>query len=67
VTESKRTPREEADPRQPAWDAVFAYIRTLPRDALPASVVERNAIIWRALNAALTAIGYPDAERRTEQ
>lgn len=53
----------EADPRQPAWDAVFAYIRTLPRDAPPASVVERNAVIWRAVNAALTAIGYPDAAR----
>ncbi|WP_162602947.1 hypothetical protein [Streptomyces sp. CS090A] len=44
-----------ADPRQPAYDAVFAYIRSQP-DVLPATVVERNAIIWRAVNAALDAV-----------
>lgn len=56
-------PEQQAtDPRQPAWDAVFAYIRTLSRDALPGSIVERNAVIWRAVNAALVALGYPDAD-----
>lgn len=46
------------DPRQPAWDAVFGYIRTLTRDDL--RVVERNAMIWRGVNAALVALGHPD-------
>ncbi|MYV77755.1 hypothetical protein GT352_28055 [Streptomyces sp. SID1046] len=41
--------------RQPAYDAVFAYIRRLPnRDH--ADVV-RNAMIWRAVSAALDAMG----------
>ncbi|WP_399553874.1 hypothetical protein OG473_39430 (plasmid) [Streptomyces anulatus] len=43
-----------ADPKQPAYDAVFAYIRSQP-DVLPATVVERNAMIWRAVHAALDA------------
>ncbi|MCX5209772.1 hypothetical protein OG689_10800 [Kitasatospora sp. NBC_00240] len=62
-----QTPAPTADPRQPAWDAVFAYIRTLPRDTPRLSVVERNAVIWRAVNAALVALGYPDAEAPAEQ
>lgn len=40
--------------RQPAYDAVYAYIRTLPRGA---GDVERNAMIWHAVNAALDAAG----------
>lgn len=52
------------DPRQPAWDAVFAYIRTLPHDQVHASIVERNAVIWRAVNAALVALGYEDTEQQ---
>jgi hypothetical protein len=47
------------DPRQPAYDAVFAYIRQQPRDFLPTTVVERNAVIWSAVHAALDAIGVP--------
>ncbi|MGW7398072.1 hypothetical protein ACWGH7_16425 [Streptomyces cyaneofuscatus] len=43
-----------ADPKQPAYEAVFAYIRSQP-DALPATTVERNAMIWRAVHAALNA------------
>lgn len=59
------TPAQPApDPRQPAWDAVFAYIRTLPREGERPTVVERNAIIWRAVNAALVAVGYPDENER---
>jgi hypothetical protein len=45
--------------RQPAYDAVSAYIRALPREgaeALPASTVQRNAMIWRGVNAALDAL-----------
>lgn len=41
--------------RRPAYDAVYAYIRTLPREAITYSAVERNAAIWRAVNAALDA------------
>lgn len=52
------------DPRQPAWDAVFAYIRTLPLEPHRPTAVERNAMIWRAVNAALTAVGYQDAYAR---
>jgi hypothetical protein len=42
------------DPRQPAYDAVYEYIRGLG-DYLPPDTVHRNAIIWRAVNAALDA------------
>ncbi|MEU7092960.1 hypothetical protein [Kitasatospora aureofaciens] len=42
------------DARQPADNAVFGYIRSLPiRDAV------LNAIIWRGVDAALAALGYP--------
>ncbi|MFF7527322.1 hypothetical protein [Streptomyces pseudovenezuelae] len=47
------------DPRQPAYDAVFAYIRSQPRDFLPTTVVGRNAMIWDAVHAALDAVGVP--------
>lgn len=46
---------EQPDPRQPAFDAVFAYIRRQPVDFLPATVVDRNAMIWHAVDAALNA------------
>lgn len=55
-------PEPPAD-RQPAYDAVFAYIRTLPRDFLPATIVDRNAMIWQAVNIAL---GAPAATEATE-
>ncbi|MDH6226235.1 hypothetical protein [Streptomyces sp. MJP52] len=47
---------EQADvtAHQPAYDAVYAYIRNLG-DELPTSTVQRNAMIWRAVNAALNA------------
>jgi hypothetical protein len=38
----------------PAYDAVYAYIRRLG-DYLPPDPVHRNAIIWRAVQAALDA------------
>jgi hypothetical protein len=45
------------DPRQPAYEAVFAYIQEQPRDFVPTTVVDRNAMIWRAVHAALDAMG----------
>ena len=42
------------DPRQPAYDAVYAYLRALG-DYLPPDPVHRNAVIWRAVHAALDA------------
>ncbi|MFG3170547.1 hypothetical protein [Streptomyces sp. NPDC048200] len=44
----------EPDPRQPAYDAVYEYIRQLG-GYLPPDPVHRNAIIWRAVQAALGA------------
>ncbi|AMW11634.1 hypothetical protein A4E84_20330 [Streptomyces qaidamensis] len=42
------------DPRQPAYDAVYEYIRGLG-DYLPPDRVHRNAVIWRAVQGALDA------------
>lgn len=42
------------DPRQPAYDAVYEYIRGLG-PYLPPDPAHRNAIIWRAVQAALDA------------
>jgi hypothetical protein len=42
------------DPRQPAYDAVYEYIRGLG-GYLPPDPVHRNAVIWRAVHAALGA------------
>lgn len=44
----------QPDPRQPAYDAVYEYIRALG-DYLPPDPRHRNAIIWRAVQAALDA------------
>ncbi|MFE0651373.1 hypothetical protein ACFVZH_22570 [Streptomyces sp. NPDC059534] len=46
---------QATNPRQPAYDAVYAYIRSLGNH-LPPYPVERNAMIWRAVNAALDAM-----------
>jgi len=45
--------RECAGRRQPAYDAVYAYIATLPGGGYEATV--RNAHIWRGVTAALAA------------
>jgi hypothetical protein len=42
------------DPRQPAYDAVWAHIRALGQH-LPADTTHRNAMILRAVHAALDA------------
>lgn len=52
----------DTDPRQAAYDAVFAYIRSQPRDFLPTTVVNRNAMIWHAVHAALDAVGIPSKD-----
>lgn len=56
---AKPVDEPKADPRQPAYDAVFAYIRSQPVDFLPTTVVDRNAMIWHAVHAALDAVGVP--------
>ena len=40
--------------QKPAYDAVYAYIRALG-DHMPPDPVHRNAMIWRAVHAALDA------------
>ncbi|MEU6674797.1 hypothetical protein [Streptomyces sp. NPDC046925] len=47
--------RRMRDPRQPAYDAVYTYIRSSNR--VPGDVVTRNAMIWQAVTAALDALG----------
>ncbi|GAA3590826.1 hypothetical protein [Streptomyces osmaniensis] len=67
----KKTPpadvTEGPDPRQAAYDAVFAYIRQQPCDFLPTTVVDRNAMIWHAVHAALDAVGIPRADSTNEE
>ncbi|MFB9485592.1 hypothetical protein ACFFSH_40495, partial [Streptomyces filamentosus] len=48
------TTARPTDPRQPAYDAVYAHIRELG-DHMPPNPVHRNAMIWRAVHAALGA------------
>ncbi|WP_329163944.1 hypothetical protein OHB49_28945 [Streptomyces sp. NBC_01717] len=54
-TDARQTTGDDA-PRQPAYDSVLAYIRSEPTDFLPTTVVERNAMIWHAVHAALDAM-----------
>lgn len=42
------------DPRQPAHDAVYDYIRSLGSE-MPTDPVHRNTMIWRAFHAAIDA------------
>ncbi|GGZ51574.1 hypothetical protein [Streptomyces rubiginosohelvolus] len=50
--ESESAIRDLVHRRQPAYDAVYAYIRTLPVEPTPS----RNAHIWHAVGAALDAM-----------
>jgi hypothetical protein len=52
------TPPREG--RQPAYEAVFTYIRALGQ-YLPPDPAHRNAIIWSAVHAALNAVEPPDS------
>ncbi|MFJ2717443.1 hypothetical protein [Streptomyces sp. NPDC087437] len=47
-------PTSVTEDRQPAYAAVYAYIHRLD-DVMPTSRIDRNAIIWHAVNAALDA------------
>lgn len=51
---SSDTVQVRPDPRQPAYDAVYESIRSLG-EYLPPDAAHRNAIIWRAVQAALDA------------
>ncbi|MFJ4837144.1 hypothetical protein [Streptomyces sp. NPDC088746] len=53
---------EPTDPKQPAYDAVFAYLRSQPVDFMPLTVVDRNAMIWHAVHAALDAAPGPEQQ-----
>lgn len=44
-----------------AYDAARAFIRTKPHDYMPTTIVERNALIFGAVNAALDAAPEPHA------
>ena len=59
-----------ADSRQRAYDAVYAYIRALG-DEMPSSKINRNAMIWHAVNDALEATPdpavAPEQQQRVEQ
>ncbi|MEV0915442.1 hypothetical protein AB0I93_14375 [Streptomyces sp. NPDC049967] len=55
MTASDAPQTTDDDARQRAYDAVFAVIRSQPLDFLPTTVVERNALLWRAVHAALDA------------
>lgn len=49
--------------RRQAYDAVFAYIRRQPRDFMPATIVDRNAMIWDVVHVALGAVGIASADQ----
>lgn len=51
--------RTHRDPRQPAYDAVYAYIERLG-DHMPPDPVHRNALIWRSVHAALDTLDNRD-------
>ncbi|WP_237502924.1 hypothetical protein [Streptomyces sp. SID8374] len=53
------------DPERPAFEAVRAYIRS-GGEYLPSTTVERNAMIWRAVAAALTAEDREASQLRAE-
>lgn len=51
-----------AGPANPAYEAVFAYVRSEPHDFLPRTIVDRNAMIWHAVHAALDATPGPEQQ-----
>lgn len=57
-----------SSPRQPAYDAVFDVIRnSRPRSTDGFGVAVENARVWRAVEAALDAMGIPAGAPPTEQ
>ncbi|MFJ9890862.1 hypothetical protein ACIQRW_34130 [Streptomyces sp. NPDC091287] len=57
----------QAGLQNPSYEAVFAYIRNEPHDFLPRTIVERNAMIWGAVHAALDAARPGPAEHCGDQ
>jgi hypothetical protein len=53
VREQAALDAQRPNPRQPAYDAVYEYLGSTNR--VPGDLVTRNAMIWRAVNAALDA------------
>ncbi|MFE2563096.1 hypothetical protein [Streptomyces mirabilis] len=53
--EELRDSVDRPDQRLPAYAAVFAYIAQLPTEMAYLNAVARNAMIWRAVHAALDA------------
>ncbi|WP_394436215.1 hypothetical protein [Streptomyces sp. SGAir0957] len=53
---------QATDLRQSAYDAVWDHIRALGQH-LPSDTVHRNAMIWRAVHAALDAAVGPGEQR----
>lgn len=54
VQPADEQPTPQPDPRQPAYDAVYAHIQALG-DHMPPDPVHRNAMIWHVVHAALNA------------
>jgi hypothetical protein len=53
-----------SSPRQPAYDAVYAVIRQYPtRTVGDYDSAAENARVWRAVEAALDAMGVPTGDR----
>ncbi|MFE6931781.1 hypothetical protein ACFVDT_07090 [Streptomyces sp. NPDC057699] len=59
---TEEQPDTATDSKQPAYDAVFAYLRSQPVDFMPLTVVDRNAMIWHAVHAALDAAPGPEQQ-----
>lgn len=53
ATSGPQTGAESLDPRLRAYAAVFTYIQQLPAETTYLDPVTRNAVIWRAVHAAL--------------
>ncbi|GGV91808.1 hypothetical protein [Streptomyces massasporeus] len=62
---AEREQQAATDPRQPAYDAVWAYIRALGV-YMPPTTAHRNAVIWRGVHAALDAVTGTGSGERAE-
>ncbi|ONI48650.1 MULTISPECIES: hypothetical protein [unclassified Streptomyces] len=65
VTDDDGAQTTSDDTERPAFEAVRAYIRS-GAEYLPSTTVERNAMIWRAVHAALNAEDREADQLRTE-
>ncbi|NUS76752.1 MAG: hypothetical protein HOV70_11205 [Streptomyces sp.] len=65
VTDDDGAQTAGVDTERPAFEAVRAYIRS-GAEYLPSTTVERNAMIWRAVHAALNAEDREAGQLRAE-